>query len=453
VCHEPSAAGEPLIVDWKAEDRADLEVALKKGVAIVHYDCKTVKLLADCNARGKYEYAGVTKKEQLIQLADADEAKANLPFSGGSVGGGLARGSELDIALAMIGKRSTAFSDLARSELKGKCEGATHFVRAATLGAFAMTTATVGEITAAADLFGTGASAKSSSKRNVTTKDGDTAACDKADPNGSSPPGQCGAVLRLQLLALAAQPGSKAPAGPAAGGLSCPQGLIATNGKCAAPKNDNQRQCAAGKAEACDAVCRTGDIDACIYFSQVVLDEAERKQDRALAGRAAPALAKACDAGHANSCALLGNMIWDGNGVPKDVNRGRDLVIRACDAGSGIGCGSLGNAFITGDGAPHDAARGLRLTVRGCQLGGALACVLAGQQLAKSPSKSDHGAAADFFVRGCDGRNADGCMAAGVAFDRGDGVTPDKSFAAELFAQACRLGQQDGCRAAKGGRR
>src|SRR5687768_6800679 len=47
-CHDVSGGGEPLVVDWKPEQRSDLEVAMKDGVAIVAYSCKGIKLLSDC---------------------------------------------------------------------------------------------------------------------------------------------------------------------------------------------------------------------------------------------------------------------------------------------------------------------------------------------------------------------------------------------------------------------
>ena len=86
ICHDVKADGTPLIVDWRPEDRGDVEVAMKRGVAFVHYDCSTIKLVPDCTAPGTYGFIGMTRKEQVISLANADEAKANLPFSGGTLG-------------------------------------------------------------------------------------------------------------------------------------------------------------------------------------------------------------------------------------------------------------------------------------------------------------------------------------------------------------------------------
>ena len=96
---------EPLIVDWKSKERLDLEVAMKNAVAVVEYDCKTIRVLKDCSLEGSYEYAGVSLKEDVVQLKNADEVRANLPLSGVTLGGELERDSSIDIAMVMVGKR------------------------------------------------------------------------------------------------------------------------------------------------------------------------------------------------------------------------------------------------------------------------------------------------------------------------------------------------------------
>src|SRR6185295_1629506 len=38
-CHDVSGGAKPLVVDWKPEQRVDLEVAMSDGLAVVKYDC------------------------------------------------------------------------------------------------------------------------------------------------------------------------------------------------------------------------------------------------------------------------------------------------------------------------------------------------------------------------------------------------------------------------------
>ena len=76
----------------------------RQGVAVVHYDCESVKLLGECHVDGNYGFVGITRKEQVVSLANADEAKANLPLNGGAIGASMQRGAALDVALVMVGK-------------------------------------------------------------------------------------------------------------------------------------------------------------------------------------------------------------------------------------------------------------------------------------------------------------------------------------------------------------
>src|SRR5688572_24606002 len=72
-CKGVAEHAEPLIVDWRSKERLDLELSMKKGVAVVSYDCSQMRVLKDCSVEGSYEYAGVSIKEDLVQLENADE--------------------------------------------------------------------------------------------------------------------------------------------------------------------------------------------------------------------------------------------------------------------------------------------------------------------------------------------------------------------------------------------
>ena len=130
---------EPLIVDWKPEQRGDLEVAMKGGVAVVSVRPEGMRLLADCRIEGAYGFLGMTTKQEVMRLENQDELEANLPFAAvgiaAKLGSGLARGSTLDIAMVMVGKLRTTWPDAAATDLRGACDGASHFVRSATIGA------------------------------------------------------------------------------------------------------------------------------------------------------------------------------------------------------------------------------------------------------------------------------------------------------------------------------
>jgi uncharacterized protein len=201
---------EPLLVDWPATARANLEVAMHDGIAIVAYAPSGpnpgVKLLPNCSAPGNYGYVGTSVKEQVVRLESADELKANLPLGGlgiaAKLGADFQKGAVVDVAMMMVGKFRTTKSSATKSELKGECKGATHMVRGAIAGAFAVEKGTKVEAKAAAEVFGAGVGGKTGNSSDFKLKDGNVAACQKADPSASAPPTQCAALIRLDLVEL-----------------------------------------------------------------------------------------------------------------------------------------------------------------------------------------------------------------------------------------------------------
>jgi TPR repeat protein len=468
-CHDVGSEGSPLIVDWKPEERSDLEVAMRQGVAVVHYDCNAFRLLGDCHPDGIYGFIGVTRKEQVISLANADEAKANLPLNGGTLGGGISTGSTLDIALLMIGKKSTTFADLTRDDLVGKCDGATHFIRAATLGAFSMKTGTAGEVKTAAAIFGVGASAGSSSTKSVLNSDGDSSACNQADVDAPKPPSQCGALLRIQLEAIAdAKSTDKvASAAPTGGGgasdakdhpkappsdVSCPAGLVAIQGKCAAPVANMAHECKYGDPKDCAAQCDAGELTSCARLGFMYTDgEGYLKYDEA---KAFALFQKSCNGGNQAGCSGLGDAYFLGEGVEaSDANNGKAIKLYqgACAAGYADGCENLAgfyNGKWTEYGIPNDPTVGMKLHVRACDGGSSDACITLAEDYedGKGGVKANLATALVYYDRACDGGNWRSCDDLGDRYLKGDGAPAvDKGKAALYYQRGCNLGGSSSC--------
>lgn len=401
ICHKVDAEGTPLVVDWKPEDRGDLEVAMKQGVAIVHYDCDTVKVLPDCHFAGSYGFIGITRSEQVISLVDADEAKANLPFSGGKIGASMARGSSLDIALVMVGKSMASALKVEQGKLEGTCDGATHFLRSATVGAFAMKTRTSGQVGAAAELFGAGASGASSSDKGVDRKVGDLAACRQADADAPSAPKECGAPLRVQLVALGHGLDPKSPPSE----VSCPQGTVALAGKCAPVKPDSPHECVSDDVADCTKQCDAGNVTSC----------------RSLA---LTALLKGLNAGNDSFDAAVVHAYEHG-----------------CELGDGFSCGALGEAYDDGSLGPKHHGKALALYAKGCGIGDGIGC----RHLAALAASVDKGKAARLYARGCAAADAESCTAIGAIREQGDGVAQDEVGAKRDYQRACKLGDPKGC--------
>src|SRR5262249_44966606 len=159
------------------------------------------------------------------------------------------RGSKLDVAMVMVGRQKSTWDEPTVGDLKGKCDGATHFVRGATVGAFVLATSTSGQAGAAASFFGAAAEGKSPSEREVQNKDGEPGACKSAAPSSSAAPEQCGSAIRLFIQPIAKAKETKVAAAPkkktklARREGGCPKGMVSADGKCARPAAVPAYQC------------------------------------------------------------------------------------------------------------------------------------------------------------------------------------------------------------------
>jgi TPR repeat protein len=369
------AEGQPLVVDWEAEQRADLEAAMRKGVAVVHYDCGSLRVLNECQIAGNYGFTGTTVQEKVLSLSNADEAAANLPVGGAKIGASLARDSSLDIALVIIGKHATAQEGL-RASLTGKCDGATHYVRGAWLGAFAMKTSTKGEVAATADVFGFAAKAGSSSVKGVSNKSGDLAACHDADPEAPKPPKACGGPLRIDLMAIT---DAKPTKDENKKGLACPTGMVATGDKCSLPAPDVAHSCAGLDGKDCLKQCNAKDLASCstaaLLYDLGVDLPLDHAKEAALLRHGCEDFPRDMLGVQADMCGRLASLYYAGDGVPKDMDKAKALQKKACYDGDRTSCRALGMVLVQGSyGTTQDKPRGMAFLLRACNGGDATAC-------------------------------------------------------------------------------
>jgi len=376
-CHEVQAESTPLVVDWNPEERGDLEASMKQGIAVVHYDCKSVKLLPDCHPEGTYSFLGITKKEQVISIENADQAQANLPLHGASIGASMERGSTIDVGLFMIGKKTTRIDGIEKTTLPAHCEGATHYVQSALVGAFAMHTSTSGAAHAKAAIDVFGASADSKSNKGVTNKDGEVDACKGADVDATNAPNGCGAPVRIRLLAVGeakAETDEKKE-------LVCPKGLVVVDGKCSTKPADKAFECdfTNDPTAVCVQQCAKGSRESCANAAaHYIYGHDATQKDEAKANQY---INKACQLEDWGSCNhLAGNM----NGSTEEVKKGRALFLKGCDAGNADSCTGLGSFLSKGE--DQDWKKGVRAYMRGCDGGDAYGCTFAAEKLATGGS-------------------------------------------------------------------
>lgn len=454
-CHEAESSGEPLVVDWKPEQRGDLELVMKENVAIVSYSCKGFKLLKDCKVDGKYGFLGMSKKEQVVKLNNADEVKANLPLGGVGIAGNIkaemARGSTLDVAMVMVGKVKTTWAKVSADELKGDCDGATHFVKGAMVGAFVMETGTKGDVKTAAQMFGAGAAGSSSSAKNVQNKDGDITDCAKAAPDASKAPAQCQAFIRLELKSVTPKVAAAAgatppppPPPPAPNELTveatCPKGLVMTEGKCTEPQAAKAFLCSPKDASQCVEQCGKGNVQSCgaagsLYTTGGGGAARDDKKAREL-------LTKGCDGSDTKSCTGLGVLMVEGRGGAKDPTSAAKNFEKSCADADALACGMLGTLYKTGDGVTKDDAKAASFLQKGCEGGNDAACGTFGKMLLEGTGTTkDVAKGTDYLKRACDGAQSQACVDLGNLAE----ASRNAIAAKQHYARGCWRNNKEAC--------
>lgn len=425
----PGSYAEPLVVDLSAASRVDFEAAMDSGVALVHYDCKAVRLVKDCRLVGDYKFAGVSRKEEVIHLDSQDEIKANLAFSPVAKGNvETNRAAALDVAYVLVGKRTTP-ALVSRGVLQGsQCGEVTHYVRAAAVGAFAVQASTKGHVAAAAEVFGSSGSGSSGSARQSTKKDGNPKSCEDSKPGAEQPPGECRSAIRFELVPLtdeiAQKKGDDKAPDPKHAGKSdppktdpkadkgdakaiddpCPEGFALAAGKCAKKVEGATAAhlCAPKDVADCEAQCSAGHMGSCHNLASLAfvnygkdVSSAQNVKDET---RATELWKKACDANVLEACYQYGDARATKTGsFAADLPAATAAYTKACDGGVADACYTLGDGLVTGShGGRKDPVAGFAFLSRACNLGSSWSCRDMGEYLfagsngiPKAPAKGD----------------------------------------------------------------
>jgi hypothetical protein len=411
-CKADAKSGQatPFIADWEDGDRASLEAAMKKGVAVVNYSCEGVKVLSACRAKGDYKYAAVSRKERVVEMKDAQSVAANLsiPTVPASFKSDMSQGRSLNLAYVMTGVRSTAVAKLTKADLEGACDGATHFIYDSSVGAFAMGTASEGSMRVAADVFKVGgAEAKGGGSKTAQVSDGDISACKSSTADDEKPVSGCEALVRLTLIPIGDANRVVRPGAVDARG--CEPGFVYSGDACTKAGDAKTFLCDANNFRQCVEQCQKGDDGSCgrvgTYFIEAysnvdvksrLTDEESDFMEKNKASWL-PRFIAACDAGEANACTAAS---WSTAG-----DKAKKAVFRekACLGGEGWACDDL-EGVLTLD-------RYTKVLRTSCDRGAPLACTFLGELFLglrqEGPVRIP--SALEAFERGCTGGSFRAC--------------------------------------------
>jgi TPR repeat protein len=429
-CRAPTSARDPqiLAVDWSDGDKIDLADAMEKHLAIVRYDCDGVSVLRDCAAQGTYAYTTVSPTRATMRIEEIATLDATLPFAGPDMRRAVQRGDAIDVATIVVGQHATGTRGVARSSLAGSCEGATHFVRTATVGAFAVAGGPAGKTNAAAELLGLGPMAKSFTPLERTA--GELNACYLAEFGGTSaaPIPKCKALVSLLLYSIREEPepppadAADAPSSPRIAERerfetvpirnACKIGLRSATkgGACIKPDSSASFACDFTELEECKTQCEKGDAKSCWNVAAHLLDAKLNPVKGDPRPDAFPWLVKSCTQGYALACGNVGYALRNGVAVPKDAERGSTMMRDACTKGDPLSCLMVSRLELLGDGMKVDMHASRTHMERACALGLLRGCAEAARMVEEGQGgPRDVAGALRLYERACSDRDDASC--------------------------------------------
>lgn len=176
----------PFIIEWDATDRSSFEAHAANDVVVVRYEGCEMTILEECRndsvrgSQGAYRPVEWTSGAlEKLNISNEGELYAKLPLSVGTLGGRVQGGEKFGMEYYVSGTRNSTRDAVYREDIASNpgCEGATHFVYGYNLGAFAMGSAANLDAEVGGSLYGFGAGAKTSKKRQADKQGGDLATC------------------------------------------------------------------------------------------------------------------------------------------------------------------------------------------------------------------------------------------------------------------------------------
>lgn len=204
----PKTHERPFVIDWDATDRSLFQARSASDVVVVKYEGCKLELLDACRddavkgTLGSYRTPEwTTGGLETIDVQSEAELYAKLPLGVATLGARVVSGEKFHMEYYVAGVRTATRDAVYRADLdkiKG-CAGATHFVYAYNLGAFALGSSKSMKGSTEGSVYGFGAGGSSSSQSSAEKKAGELPAC-RAD--SAKEIDGCKAPIRLVLRAI-----------------------------------------------------------------------------------------------------------------------------------------------------------------------------------------------------------------------------------------------------------
>jgi hypothetical protein len=210
-CHVAAGQSSPLVTEWPASEKANLEVLLRTGTVAVAYAGCSMRVLADCRVRGVYQWTRTTPATDSLDINDADELFAKLPLGAASLEGELKRSGKLSVQTMVAGQLRLDGGSVSDIPSEGPCAQATHVVSALSLGAFALKAGGTRDAEAGVTVASIGSGIKHEKSADLLRSAGDFDSCSTGTDQG--PSANCASPIQAFLTPIPGRAEEEGPPG------------------------------------------------------------------------------------------------------------------------------------------------------------------------------------------------------------------------------------------------
>jgi TPR repeat protein len=444
---------------------------MEGDTAVVAFDGKGLRLLDGCTAAGVYGARSVAREPALARFGGVGEIRLNLPGSVRWLEDDDVLDDPMSLAFLVTGEVSSMRSQVARADLRGTCEGATHFVRRFEVGIHAKTFGPPETFSSPEEVF------------REASKDGSEDLLPSCAKGGGGFSGvieypRCAKPLRLHLIAIG-EPEPDPEITRSVERNPCPPGTFLHGQACGPPRAGVGHLCNLGDEAGCRTQCGLGHGGSCNVLGWMrdgedadrlfeaacelgemrgCLNRAERLMEESLPARAASLFKHACDGGNAIACLRQAYLHAHGVGVPERCDLAASRVQRACSLGLAEACSTFalgGSALGSCPGA--SLARRASFLRTGCAGGDARACTFLARGLTWDLCKASTITVRDAGQRvlqatpavetACALGHAEACHVLGEirSYERVPAEGRDPVRAVDAFERACHDGMGQSC--------
>jgi hypothetical protein len=210
-CRVAASQSSPLVTEWPASEKANLEVLLRSGTVAVAYSGCSMRLLPECRVPGEYYWQQTTPATDSLEINDSDELFAKLPLGAASLEAELKRSGKLSVKTTVAGQLRVRNVNVADIPREGPCAQATHIVTGLSLGAFALTAGGQKDTKLGAEVSIVGTGVKTERSADLLRSAGDFDSC--AQGTAESPHVSCASPIQAFLVPLPGRTEEEGPPG------------------------------------------------------------------------------------------------------------------------------------------------------------------------------------------------------------------------------------------------